>query len=299
MTNKTFIFGVGAQKAGTSWLHSYLASQAYADFGFRKEYHVFDAIESPSGRFYKRAQLRASKAAESHSACHARQSNALIHFEFMSNPQSYFAYFKNLLANGEALLTGDITPNYSGLSVNTLRMVKNGFLGADISFLPVFILRDPVYRLYSQAQMHLKKSNQFNAMDSSSEYRLMEEWLSNPRVVGRIDYSKTLDNLFNAFEPDSVFVDFYEKMFTDDFRERLSAVLGLTLSDPPTKSYVNKSKRSNQIDADRYEYFKGRLIRNWYNVQELTGFDTFSFWTFESSCENKLSPPPSHDMPPQ
>ena len=42
---KTFLLGVGAQKAGTSWLHDQLNRRRDADFGFLKEYHVFDALE--------------------------------------------------------------------------------------------------------------------------------------------------------------------------------------------------------------------------------------------------------------
>ena len=42
---KTFLLGVGAQKAGTSWLHDQLNRRHDADFGFLKEYHIFDALE--------------------------------------------------------------------------------------------------------------------------------------------------------------------------------------------------------------------------------------------------------------
>ena len=41
----TFLLGVGAQKAGTSWLHDQLQRRNDVDFGFLKEYHVFDALE--------------------------------------------------------------------------------------------------------------------------------------------------------------------------------------------------------------------------------------------------------------
>ena len=42
-TRKVFLFGVGAQKAGTSWLHEQLHRRQDADFGFCKEYHILDA----------------------------------------------------------------------------------------------------------------------------------------------------------------------------------------------------------------------------------------------------------------
>ena len=47
---KIFILGVGAQKAGTTWLHRQLIKSANFNFGHRKEYHVFDAMEKTLGR---------------------------------------------------------------------------------------------------------------------------------------------------------------------------------------------------------------------------------------------------------
>ena len=43
---KIFILGVGAQKAGTTWLHRQLIKNSKFNFGHRKEYHVFDSIET-------------------------------------------------------------------------------------------------------------------------------------------------------------------------------------------------------------------------------------------------------------
>ena len=47
---KIFILGVGAQKGGTTWLHRQLNSNQNIDLGFRKEYHILDAISDMSQR---------------------------------------------------------------------------------------------------------------------------------------------------------------------------------------------------------------------------------------------------------
>ena len=39
-----FVLGLGAMKAGSTWLYECLHSQDYADFGFCKEYYVWDAV---------------------------------------------------------------------------------------------------------------------------------------------------------------------------------------------------------------------------------------------------------------
>lgn len=41
---KDFILGVGCQKGGTSWLRNQLNNHETCDFGFLKEYHVFDYL---------------------------------------------------------------------------------------------------------------------------------------------------------------------------------------------------------------------------------------------------------------
>ena len=46
----TFLLGVGCQKGGTAWLHRYLEGSPQCDPGFRKEYHVWDALDLPAGR---------------------------------------------------------------------------------------------------------------------------------------------------------------------------------------------------------------------------------------------------------
>ena len=46
----TFLLGVGCQKGGTAWMHRYLEASPQCDPGFRKEYHVWDALDLPAGR---------------------------------------------------------------------------------------------------------------------------------------------------------------------------------------------------------------------------------------------------------
>ena len=54
---KTFILGVGAQKAGTTWLHRQFKKNATFNLGHRKEYHVFDAIDRLNDSSRKKGQF--------------------------------------------------------------------------------------------------------------------------------------------------------------------------------------------------------------------------------------------------
>ena len=46
MKFKTFVLGLGAQKSGSTWLHSYLNHFSFSDFGPVKEYHIWDGVYS-------------------------------------------------------------------------------------------------------------------------------------------------------------------------------------------------------------------------------------------------------------
>ena len=52
--NGTFVLGLGAQKAGSSWLHAQLNHRRDAEFGFLKEYHIHDALTLPEAGFSNR-----------------------------------------------------------------------------------------------------------------------------------------------------------------------------------------------------------------------------------------------------
>ena len=54
--NGTFVLGLGAQKAGSSWLHAQLNHRRDAEFGFLKEYHIHDALTLPEAGFSNRRQ---------------------------------------------------------------------------------------------------------------------------------------------------------------------------------------------------------------------------------------------------
>ena len=82
MTVGTFLLGVGCQKGGTAWMHRYLEASPQCDPGFRKEYHVWDSLDLPSGRL---ARERIEKQGGPRAG-------------FLSEPETYFDYFTGLLA---------------------------------------------------------------------------------------------------------------------------------------------------------------------------------------------------------
>lgn len=155
-TPGVFLLGVGAQKAGTSWLHQQLHSRPDADFGVLKEYHVHDARTVPELARFRRLNVAIGRPGS------WIQPRSWLRQWFIRKPQRYVDYFTWLLQrprlrSGPVRLTGDITPSYALLSAATLGEIRDAFTQRGIPVRPVFLMRDPIERLISSQRMKLRK----------------------------------------------------------------------------------------------------------------------------------------------
>ena len=136
-----FLLGVGAQKAGTSWLYEQLQRRADTDFGVLKEYHVHDARTVPELARFRRIEMSLTRPRS------WIQPRSWMRQVFIRQPGLYYDYFAWLLRrrrrNGHAIgLTGDITPSYAAISAETLQTIQSCFRNRGISVRPVFLMRD-------------------------------------------------------------------------------------------------------------------------------------------------------------
>lgn len=184
MTSK-FILGVGAQKAGTTWLHRYVAP-----VGPMKEYHIWNTLFGP----------------------HASRISTGFDFDnplrqsMLANPEFYFDHF----SNGGA----DITPSYAALSADVFRFIRDGFEKRGVEVAPIFIMRDPVERVWSAWKMYHRRGLTQLAL---------EEFAVSAIAKAHGSYERTVPALEAAFE--SVWIGVYEQLLDD--LESLSAYLGV------------------------------------------------------------------------
>ena len=235
--NGTFVLGLGAQKAGSSWLHAQLNRRRDAEFGFLKEYHIHDALTLPEAGFSNRRQRSLIKP-----RTWRRQ-------RFIAQPQRYFDYFASLLRRPGIQLTGDITPSYSALSPHTLQEILANFEQREISVRPVFLMRDPIERIISSQRMQLRKQNQLN--HDAEVNALRQLCMERPeRVNLRSDYGHTLMALSQIFDPSACFIDLYERLFTPESWQRLCDVLNVPYEEPDWEQQVNVSRTDTSIPDD-------------------------------------------------
>lgn len=244
-TPGVFLLGVGAQKAGTSWLYQQLHSRRDADFGCLKEYHVHDARTVPALARFK--------------AIHANpwqprtwiQPRTWLRQWFIHNPERYADYFNWLLTRprlrkAQIRLTGDITPSYAVLTAQTLREIKTSFAQRGIPVKPVFLMRDPIERIISSQRMKLRKQG---VRDASTEISSLRQRVAKGRGL-RSDYSQTLDALDQAFGLQNCHIGLFENLFTPDAYAHLCHYLEIPYQEPAWNEKVNVSATTNVIPDD-------------------------------------------------
>lgn len=272
---KTFILGVGAQKGGTTWLHRQLNSNTNIDLGFRKEYHVFDAIEDyekhktskrPRNGFRER---RISKILNSHKrgtlgrnlGMQRKQSRyTALELAFIDNVDHYFNYFDYLYLRNENIdAVGDITPNYALLKTKTFALIRKGLESRGFDVKVFFLMRDPVERAWSLARM-----KQRNMDDSKKEkfdqFKYMEKITQDGFTSYKSQYDKTIKQLEGAFEKNNIYYGFYESLFNEQSFQSIQQFLGIPLERFDSSQVFNASPKSNnmpdELNKKLVEYFR-------------------------------------------
>ena len=243
--NGVFLLGVGAQKAGTSWLHQQLRKRRDADFGFLKEYHVHDARTVPELVRFRQLHTKFLQPRT------WIQPRSWMRQWFIHNPELYCDYFAWLLhrprlRGSQIRLTGDITPSYALLSAETLEEIKINFEQRGVAVRPVFLMRDPIERIISSQRMKLRKQGQ---RDTRSEVESLRKRVAKGRGL-RSNYGQTLDALDRAFGLENCFIGLFETLFTPSSYNELCSFLTIPYVEPVWGEKVNVSATKNLIPDD-------------------------------------------------
>ena len=214
VTDKTFLLGTGCQKGGTTWLFHYLKESPQYVSGYRKEYHVLDALHVPAMEYRMQEVLRAAEA----SLGRARRGGPInaqpLHLASMyADPELYFDYFQGLLTSRpDARLTADVTPSYGMLPAERLAEVKRSFADRGIRTVGVFLMRDPVDRILSHIRMQVRHHPE---RFEKPPHELLLERHTHPQYKLRTSYDQTIAALDEAFDASELYYGFYESLFAE------------------------------------------------------------------------------------
>lgn len=236
MAQATLMYGIGATKAGTSWLYRYLDAHPDCAMPDPKELHFFDTLESGRSKRQvaaidariatlreKRAQFRGAYGDRL-----AAKIAALTEWRdvLASGDADTGRYLGYLYGDAEgAKLVGDITPAYALLPEARLREMAT--LAPVTRF--VYLLRDPVARLWSNIRMVAKRQAKAAGDVAQIAAGLLRKVLAGEErnAMARSDYAGAMARLDRAVPAASLFVGFYETLFSDASIEKLCRFLGI------------------------------------------------------------------------
>ena len=203
----TFLLGVGCQKGGTSWLHDYLYYSPAVDLGMVKEYHIWDEIDLRD-EAYRAAGLEKMRLSAEKEREDGVEAISRLRYRFRSDLETYFDYFAEKLAQPGITLTGDITPSYSGLAAERFAMIRDGFAARGIPVKVIFLMRDPVERIWSAARMKLwgerTEARQDEAAARTGDETILIRTYRSAATRYRTNYHLTAAALEQVFAPEDI-----------------------------------------------------------------------------------------------
>lgn len=239
----TFLFGVGATKAGTSWLWRYLADHPECHFRAIKELHYFDtvaqnrfdgALRRARADLVEQTRRVADGAAAANPAQAGRKHQKLRDLQewvaVLARRAPDIAAYRAYLTGGRGArrVVGDVTPAYALLPVEQLRDMAD--VARDVRF--VYLMRDPVARLWSHVRMlarRLAGVDDYAGAALALIRRICAGDASGDAggIVARGDYAGALARLDAAVDPARLLVMFQEDLMTLPGVARLCGFLGI------------------------------------------------------------------------
>ncbi|QIE54601.1 hypothetical protein G5B40_03595 [Pikeienuella piscinae] len=268
------ILGLGAQKAGSSWLFSRLAAAPEIAAPALKEWHFFDCWLRPDltadvSRIMAQneARIRARNPDGPRARAHAARRAAL------QRPAAYLEHFAAASAKPFMI---DVSPEYALLDADDLENVAAYFRAAGVRLRPVFVMRDPVERLFSYARA-------LGAARGKDPARIFRAALKDPVVMARSRYETTLSALWSAFPREEVAIGFYEHLTTDESAlAALATQIGLAPPPAAPERRVNASPEAALPQRDAAEA-RARLAPTYAFIKERLGAETPASWGLSRS----------------
>jgi hypothetical protein len=221
----TLLICAGATKAGTGWLYHHLSGHPDCHLRTIKELHYFDALEG--GGLARRAAVLRRGLRRAGPASAERRRDMADWIAVLDRGAEDLAAYRAYLAEGAGArrLVADITPAYGLLPAARLRAMAQA--APDVRFL--YLLRDPVERLWSQVRMMAMRAAAQAGEVPGLAHRFLARLLSGeaePRTY-RLDYAGAIARLTEAVAPDRLMIAFSDEVISTAGIGRLWAFLGI------------------------------------------------------------------------
>ncbi|QPN61145.1 sulfotransferase [Synechococcus sp. CBW1002] len=194
---------IGAQRSGTTWLHRVLSQHPDLWLTPVKELHyfdkpqirfgVFDADERRRARFWDLKRF-------------ARDPRWFGRYWFLPRSDAWYC---RLFGQGrrQGKRVGEITPAYATLERPVWERMQR--LAPELRL--VFVMRDPVLRVWSAIRNRVRKGQ----FDGEADIAALLEQARMPGAVSRSNYLRTIETVEAVFQPAQLHCCFFEQLISD------------------------------------------------------------------------------------
>ncbi|MFD2587069.1 sulfotransferase [Croceitalea marina] len=298
-------WGIGAQKAGTTWLHYNLSKTPGFAIPPVKEFHYFDRdakYPSPNklsetklkNRITKVTFLKKASRTIISSLFKGKMKDVAFNFKWYFSDYSdkwyisIFAPFKGI--------KGEITPSYSMLSKEDISRMYAMAPDAKL----VLMLRNPVDRAWSHFR-HTKKRIKGFTLDSVEDSEIIAFMQSEGQEL-RSNYVRTINNFTSVFPKEQLLIGFFDAIM-DAPEQLLDEVIQFISSNNKPEE---ESKKLSNVDDSAIKKVVNKsieldcppavltLLKEKYHDMSLDlanqyggYFNKWYFETYGKPCENK------------
>lgn len=208
---------IGAQKAGTTWLHHNLAQQPEIWLPPIKEVHFLDhAPPSLAKRVFGRRRFYALARANVKSTARGLLDGSSNFENFKAAWR--FAYgkrdldwYSSLFPSRPGLVCGEICPGYARLSPEVIRAITQRNPRLKI----IYLLRDPIDRAWSSVAMHFRKQGRktiiTEALGDAEREQLLKR-IANSTFQSHCRYDANISNWLTYLPENQIYFGFFERI---------------------------------------------------------------------------------------
>jgi hypothetical protein len=286
--------GIGAQKAGTTWLHRNLQAHPEIWMPQEKELHYFDEKNKQQGWVFsrllgkrpadKRWRRQLGSRFKRVSKERSRHNVAWDLRYFFGKPDD--EWYASLFEQGR--VTGEATPDYAILDEDTIAHVHGLMPDARI----IFMMRNPIERPWSAMDMRLRiRGQEVHEVKDRKFYRRFD----NRGSRSRTDYLRTLEN-WGAFYPqEQIFVGFLEdvRFFPRELLRSVYSFLGVDPAFEPPLTEKKIHSGSRDTIPTRFAVYLARAYHEELRALHERFGGYASFWLY--CAERLINDPPSEE----
>jgi len=275
---KTVILGLGAQKAGTTWVYQYLLRHPECAMGQDKELsRLVEHFQKEDTKAWKLKRLEALEDVckktrwriDNDKATSGEMQQLLERVEAFCaafDTDHYLNFFdRRFAAHPNAKVSGDLTPENCLLGTEDLAQIKSMLKAKGYRAKVLFIMRDPVERCYSAMRMGHRRALKAGKEIWDPSHTHFTATATGDWCQIRTRYQDIIPRIDAVFAPEDQHIAFYESLFSEEGVKLLCEFLDITYIPTELEKRVNSSPRDSEPSADAW------------NATRLAYKDTYDF----------------------